>query len=405
MTKKPSQHLSPTFIVLTVIAVSFFSYAMFNLGRLPTPEEKRKEFETYAEELQIAEEAQSTGVTIDAIKRKRKEDDRKFKLKSDLQKGIASNNESIVITSLEQINTDDLSATFILGDAIQNNNLKILQIMLNKGMNCNSSSVSGRNAFHKAIISNKSDYLKMLIDHGCSYNINDEVGTNKKTLGERIVRSPLPIKIFNLSEKYVDPKYREKAFSYAISKGYYEQVATMLTLGMTPETRIDGYTPLHLSLLSKKSDISFLLIRNGASILTKSKGIHVLTTAFMKGEVDVAKEILTQDPNYIHREQIEHTIISKIFHLDKNPKTVRASLKLLVENSVPASSIVKSYPWLRKAINLQDSILAEQLLTLGSGIYDQTTINKALKYVESRNINIYHKNKIIVLLHGYDSLQ
>lgn len=403
MKKKLSSRLSPTFIVLTGIVVSFFSYTMFNLGRLPTPEEKRKEFETYAEELQIAEEAQSTGVTIDAIKRKRKENARKYQLKNDLQKGVASNNESIVITSLEKINVSDLSATFFLGDAIQKNNIKIVKILLNKGVNCNSSSQSGRNAFYKAIISKKSDYIKILLDHGCSYNINDEVGTNTKTLGERIVRSPFPIKVFSLSEKYVDLKYRKKAFKYAISRGHYKQVVAMLKLGMTPNTSVDGLSALHLSLFSKRTDISLLLIKRGANILANSKGKYVLTAAFMKGEVDVAKEILKQDPNYIYREQIEQNIISMIFHLDKNPKTVRASLKLLVENNVSASSIIKSYPWLRKAINLQDSFLAEQLLTLGSGIYDQTTINKALKYVERRNINIYHKNKIIALLQKYDS--
>jgi len=36
--------LSPIFIILIVIVVGVFAYAMINLGQLPTPEEEREAF-------------------------------------------------------------------------------------------------------------------------------------------------------------------------------------------------------------------------------------------------------------------------------------------------------------------------------------------------------------------------
>ncbi len=403
--KKSSAQLSPVFIILSVIAVSFFSYAMYNLSQLPTPEEKRKEFDAYNNELMIAEEAQVTGKTIEEIKNKRNADARKQQLKRDLQKGVESKNDELIIQSLKKLGTKELGSSYFLHNAMQLNNESALHLLLKNGVPCNYSSYTGGQAFAEATRSSNPKYIEILLDYNCSYDVDTKNlrPEESPSLEESIIKSPYPLKIYQLSEKHIQSGYKNKAFSSAICRGYYEQVASMLKLGANPNTYFNGKSPLHHSLICNKPKISFLLIEKGADILSKSEGRHVLTMAFAKGEIGVVKELLSRDPNYINRENIEHSIISSIFHLNKNKDSIRASISLLTEKGVSPSSILNKYPWLRKAINLQDSLLAEQLLELGNGLYDVKTIQKSIKYIEKRDINVYHKNKIIELLKNYAS--
>jgi len=308
-----TRKISPIFVILITIAVAAFVYAMINIGRLPTPEEKREAFDQQIKNAMIAEEVQATGLSPEEVKRRWQKRDEKQRLMVELNNGINQKDNKLVSESLRKLTKMDFYETggFVFRNAIVVDNEKAFRILLKKGIPCNNQSATGKSAFQAAISTANPSYIKMLLDNNCGYEKNSK----QPSLEDRIINSAHPDKLFLLSEKYINPDYKNRAFLNALKRGMYEQVQTMLNLGANPNIP----NSLTASLFASDSKISFLLINNGADITAKStKGVHVLTTALMKGKVDVAREILRRDPDYIQREKIEHRILSYIFNLSKN---------------------------------------------------------------------------------------
>jgi len=362
-------HLLLAFITLSITVLSI----IYQFMRHPSPEEERKHI---------------------------------FQIRVNLNRAIESRNNDLIAKYLGQLNVADffgsVGGEYILSTAIRLKNVSALNLLLKKGVSCDNTTVNGRSAFKSALSVESAEYLKALLDAGCNYKETAE----QKAIGERIINSKFPIKAFYLSNGYISADYSKKAFFLAITKGMYDQVHKMLKLGVNPNTRNKhGVTALYISVSMNRPKVMSLLLKNGANLsFRNSNGNDVLSGAFTRGYLDIAKMILEYDPKYLQREKVTHLILSRMFSFNDNlgAKDIIKSLQLLIDSGVNPREISKHHNWLRKAIRWQNPRFVKELLQLGQNTYTASDIEKEISYTtKSRRISANLKKQITTLLKEY----
>jgi ankyrin repeat protein len=82
--------------------------------------------------------------------------------------------ESLVLRAIEE---DTIDERQILFEAVKENNLYLIQMLLRAGANPNIQSIFGRNPLHAAIIyDNDGDIIRLLLNSGANPNIQENTG-------------------------------------------------------------------------------------------------------------------------------------------------------------------------------------------------------------------------------------
>ena len=403
--------LSPIFIVLIIVTFSIFAFAMINLIRLPTPEEKRLESTRQMEAIIIAEQAQAMGGTVEEVKFRNQENNRKNKLLQNLIKAINQQDDIAVSSLIHQLKNDNKILSNVFTYAVNSNNEHAFRTLLETGVSCDYPSLIGTQAFMVAISSETPAYLNMLLEKKCSYSAHSD----SDSLGKRIVQSRYPEKIFQLPENLVENKYRDEGFLKAINKKRSQQVMAMLDLSANPNaTNHRHMSALYLSLLNNMPKVALRLVQKGAKIEAKHLvgRYEVLSWAIMKGYLDIADEIINRNPEYIRRNDLDRAVLSAAFYALKDKKLRQEALTLLLQNGVEPQKMQNGgIRWLIKAVELQDPILVKQLLDTGIdpnirskmrivlGVAESIDNSKSFG-VDKPDVDI-DKNKIIAVLKQY----
>jgi ankyrin repeat protein len=145
----------------------------------------------------------------------------------------------------------------------------------------------------------------------------------------------------------------------------------MLDLGVNPNafSKSANASALFLSLQKSMPDVAMHLIQQGAGIGVEdlSNGQYdVLSTAIKKGYLDVAREMLRRNPNYIQREGLSQTVLTAALYALKDMELRREAVTLLLKHGVePSKTKNGGIRWLIQTVELQDPILVRQLLNSG----------------------------------------
>lgn len=396
--------LSPVFIVLITVTFSIFAFAMINLIRLPTPEEKRLEFTNQMEAIIIAEQAQAMGGTVEEVKFRNQENNRKNKLLQNLIKAINQQDDIAVSSLIHQLKNDNKILSNVFTYAVNSNNEHAFRTLLETGISCDYPSLEGTQAFMVAISSENPAYLKILFEKKCRYSAR----TDSDSLGKRIIQSPYPEKIFQLPENLVEAKYRDEGFLKAINKKMSQQVITMLNLSANPNaTNHRHMSALYLSLRNNMPQVALRLIQKGAKIESEHLigRYEVLSWAIMKGYLDIADEIINRNPKYIQQNNLDRVALSAVLYTLKDKKLRQEALTMLLQNGVEPQKLENGgIRWLIKAVELQDPILVKQLLDTGIDPNKRSKMRIVLGVAESiDNSKSFDddKDKIIALLKQY----
>jgi len=408
--------ISPLFIGLIIIAFSIFAFAIINLSLLPTPEEKQKEFEQQMNNAILAEEAQATGKTIEELKGQKKHALSQQEIVHNINQAVLKSDIKLLKELLSKLNTPLKNSTALVS-AVNAKNTDAFSLLLAANFPCNNDTDVGSRAFAASISTESHEFLRLLIKNDCHY-IEQK---NQKSLGERIAKSSSPAKIFLLPELNLIEKFGDKALQHAIRRKREKQALTMIELGAN--TNIKDI--LELSIRSRSPMVALALIKNGAILKdqkTKGQGHHfsALLETIRRGYVDVSKEILARDPDYITRNTLEDSVYSASLSI-RNQEIRRKSIYLALKYGVkPETLRDKGSHGLIKAIFYQDELIVEQLLKAGVNPNLPDGLNLALivaknfhdpRYKQSRKI---HRNtqgvspeaekRIISLLEQYGAI-
>lgn len=314
--------LSPVFVVLIILTLGVFALAMINLVRLPTPEEKREEAMQQMDKIILAEQAQAMGGTVEDVKRRHEENDRKHKLTQNLVKAIKQKDDVTVAKLIHELKKDYKRMSNIFVDAGNANNEYAFRTLLDTGIPCNYSSHSGAQAFMVAISSENPAFLNLLLEKQCHYTPRSE----GDSLGKRIVQSRHPEKIFQIQGNGIDSKYRDEALLKAINKKMIQQVLMMLDLGANPNAASNrkNMSALFLSLRYKMPQVTLRLIQKGANIETEHLvgRFEVLSWAIYNGYMEIAQEVVKRNPDYIKQKNLaQSTLKAAFFQQDTEQQT------------------------------------------------------------------------------------
>ncbi len=389
--KIASIKLSPVFVVLITIAFAIFAFAMINLARLPTPEEKRQAFDRQMEDLMIAEEAQAMGGTVEEVKLRHQQAAKTNRLILELKKAMEQKDNTAVVKLIGELK-DELPKRFpgMFRYAVNSNNEQAFHALLKAGLPCNRLSHVGGQAFKEAVLTDNPAFLQLLFENNCDYSAR----TQHDSLENSIVKSSHPERIFLLPKTTVNNKYYEQALLNAIQKKLPQSALTLLDFGINPNViakrRNKSALYLSLSVDRKKNTemvgVAMRLIQKGANIGTYAVGGNALLLAIKNGHVDIIGEMLTRDPDYLQRENLGETAFSTAFLYIKVSELRRDVLSLLLKNGVDPSKFKNGgIDWLMKAVKFQDVKLVEQLLD--AGINPNIINNMRLVLGVAKNIN------------------
>jgi hypothetical protein len=390
--KIASIKLSPVFVVLITVAFAIFAFAMINLARLPTPEEKRQAFDQQMEDLMIAEEAQAMGGTVEEVKFRNQQVASTNRLIQELKNSIAQKDNAAVVKLISELK-DDLPKRFpgMYRYAVNSNNEHAFRALLMAKLPCNRLSHVGGQAYKEAILADNPAFLQLLFEKNCDYSAR----TEHDNLENSIVKSSHPERIFLLPKTTVDNKYYEQALLKAINKKLSQSALTMLDLGVNPNTisKRRNKSALYLSLnVDRKKDTNMLdvamrLVQKGAKIGTNANGGNALIVAVRKGHLGLIREMLAGDPDYLRRENLGETVFTSAFLYIKDVELRRGVISLFLENGVKPSKFKNGgIEWLMKAVRFQDAILVDQLLN--AGIDPNIRSNMRLVLGVAKNIKI-----------------
>ncbi len=389
--KTGSIKLSPVFVVLVLISFAIFAFVMINLVRLPTPEEKRQAFEQQMDAAMIAEEAQAMGGTVEEVKLRHQQAANTNKLIQELKKAIKQADNAVLEELISELK-DDLPKRFpgMFFYAINSNNEYAFGVLLEAGLPCNRLSHVGGQAFKAAIVAETPAFLQLLFENSCDYSAH----TEHDSLENSIVRSIHPERIVLIPKVPEDNSYQEQALLNAISKKLSQSALTMLDLGINPNaiSKRRNKSALYLSLNADRKknkdmlDVAMRLIQKGAKIGTKSIGGNALLLAVKKGHLEVIREMLTHDPDYLQREKFGETAFSSAFLYIKEVELRRNVLSLFLKKGVNPSKFKNGgIDWLIKAVLFQDPTLVK--LLLDAGIDPNIPSNMRLVLNIAKNIN------------------
>lgn len=404
--------VSPVFVVLIILTFGVFAFAMINLTRLPTPEEKREETMRQMGKIMLAEQAQAMGGTVEDVKRRQKDNEKKNELTRNLIKAIKQKDNVAVDKLIHELKEDYKRISNIFFDAGNANNEYAFRALLETGIPCNYSSHSGSQAFMSAISSENPAFLNLLLEKQCNYTPRSE----SDSLGKRIVQSRYPEKVFQLKENRLDVKYRDQALVQAIKKKKIQQVLNMLDLGANPNAASNrkNMSALFLSLRYKMPQVTLRLIQKGANIETEHlvDRFEVLSWAIYNGYMDIAQEVIKRNPDHIQRKNLSLTTLTAALSTLNDSVLRREAVMLLLQQGVEPKKLQNGgINWLIKTVKLQDPILVKQLLDSGIDPNIRDKMQMALGIAKSINISktrdvdkpkaIAKKEKIIAILEQY----
>lgn len=160
-----------------------------------------------------------------------------------------------------------------LETAIDQNNVEMVELLLNKGANPNiSGCASHALPIIRAIEENNLKIVRLLVDHGADLNISCY---GQVPLEKAIAKGNSEIIQFLLNNG-ADPNWKndtasENAFMYAVKKGTPEIVSLLIDKGArVNEVDKYGETVLVKAIRAKRLDIMTLLIERGANVNEKS---------------------------------------------------------------------------------------------------------------------------------------
>ena len=407
-------NISPLFITFIIITFSIFAFAMINLSLLPTPEEKRKEIEQQMNNIILAEEAQATGKTIEELKGQKKRALNQQEIVHNINQAVLRSDIAQLKELLSGLNTPPKNSTALVS-AVYAKNTDAFSLLLAANFPCSNDTDAGSRAFSASISSETPDFLKLLIENNCRYiELN-----NQKNLGERIAKSSSPAKIFLLPHLNLVEKFGDKALQHAIRKRREKQALTMIELGANTNTE----NTLELSIKSNTPAVALALIKKGAVIKDEKRKGHrfsILIEAIKRGFINVSKEILVRDPNYITRNELEESVYIASLSI-RNQEIRRKSISLALKYGVQLEKLRdKGSHGLIKAIFYQDELIVEQLLEAGVNPNYPDGLNLALivaknihssRYKQSRKIygmtqgtSLEKEQRIISLLEKYGAI-
>jgi len=386
---------------VAIIVIVFMAFIFAKLF-IPTPKEHEERYAQIVNEQLQKEDARVLGITVEELQQREANGKRLFKLFRGLNTAIYNKDKALLLSVLSKLSLSDFKSKeyLLLSNAIQADNLTALELLIDKGISCDSKDNSGKNAFHQAINTKESVYIKYLKEN-CNYSEN-------KSIAQRIMNSHYPEKLFDLNSTYETQKYKDELFILIIrQEGHKKAALRLLDKGASPNAKKDGRSALLYSVLARHTEVSKELIKLGADITAKDLGgMSILSASLIKNQLKIARYILETLPDYFEDVEKESTVLSLVFHLAKDsPKYDYEALNLLIEFGLDKNRFIKGkgHLWLRKAVRLKNIKLVKQLLAMGVDKNNQDNLNNLLRNMKVRNI--YSNESIAGLLKQYGAIE
>ncbi len=258
-----------------------------------------------------------------------------------------------------------LSRTAATGD------LNAIRTVLDSGMDPNARDDSGTTLLHYAVLHNRSDLMKLLLEHNADVNAAvtaPGVETGATPLIYAVVEDNVPlVKLLISRGAHADVSYRSgtTALHVAASGGMTEVVRLLLQNGAVPVGRDkDGLTALDISVRNGAQDVVALLLEAGSDVnaVYPKTGVTPLNEAAIAGRAAIVELLLAHKADPSMKDHAGFTPIENSVRLD-HAEVVRTFLNLEKDGQLH-----ERFPYLlEEAVAKGHVKMVEMLLDAGAG--------------------------------------
>lgn len=248
----------------------------------------------------------------------------------------------------------------------------ITELLIQKGANIEHKNNKHETPLHTAIINNDINSVLVLLKQGAS-TIDWKIKTNFKSLNSFYHSKPL-------SQKAVEEQIKHKKITDLLEKKEAEQkkqielfVREKIKAGNINKKNEYGNTKLHNSIKKKNTDLSKVLIKEGASLNVRdTKGYTPLHLAIIRNEIEIVDILIKKGVN----------INSK-----SNEKTTPLHLAAYYGREIIVEKLIQN----DAILDLKD-------------IYDMTPLEYAQEKKNSNVINLLEKNGVYLKMIKFTTL-
>jgi len=164
--------------------------------------------------------------------------------------------------------TTDNPRTTPLHRAVDNDDIEAVRKLLAEGTDVNARDANGRVALHEAAYKAPAALVQLLISHGADVNARDNDG--ESPLDRAFVREGREGIIELLLRSGAQPAIGHLASAAWL--GNVHVAALLIQKGVDPNSRVDGYTPLHVALEEGHEEMVRFLVARGANVNARTAG-------------------------------------------------------------------------------------------------------------------------------------
>lgn len=183
---------------------------------------------------------------------------------------------------------------------------KILEYLLEKGMNPNHKDESGRNALHRALNKgNREDIVLRLISSGANLNVRDNNGVTPLEIAVKNGYTDI-VRLLILNGARLESSFKDKSAEGLLLVLPYsplkiEMIKLLIELGVDVKkaSTLKEITPLHLAANTGQIDMAELLVANGHPVDAsfEDNGWTALTSAAWYEQTEMVKWLLAKGAN------------------------------------------------------------------------------------------------------------
>ncbi|XP_020291567.1 uncharacterized protein LOC109858571 [Pseudomyrmex gracilis] len=207
--------------------------------------------------------------------------------------------------------------TSLLYDAIENKEIEMAELLLNRGANVNASDESGVTPLCLAVKKGHVDVVKMLIDRGANVNTKTRDGTTPLHYAIKYKNRKIAELLLNhRANVNASDKSGVTPMCLAVERRYVDGIKMFMDRGVNVETLFGTYS-LHDAIVNKEIEIAELLLNRGANVNASNRyGVTPLCLAVKGGHVDVVKMLMDRGANVFAKTLDGSTLL----HYAKNMK-------------------------------------------------------------------------------------
>jgi len=202
------------------------------------------------------------------------------------------------ISQGQDIGFVDSDGYSFLHDAVLNNEIKIVEYLLGKGLDINIRTHDKKTGLLRNSVHSSLSMVKLLYANG----IKDDKDLDYNLVSRSLKQNNVDIALYFLDKGYELSKEKgienQPLIIHLISNNKLEAFKFLLDRDMDTELMLEGHTLLHLCLLVNKNEMALMLINAGANVNARNIDDEPLFINAMKYEnLDIAKAIYANGGN------------------------------------------------------------------------------------------------------------